>query len=47
MPRLHRIRYREAEMLRLNIRHTAEGEVIEPETIHIFLKAAQRLAGLP
>jgi hypothetical protein len=40
-------RYRQAEMLRLNIKHAAEGEVIEPETMSVFLRAAQRLSALP
>jgi hypothetical protein len=40
-------RYRQAEMLRLNIKHAAEGKVIQPETMNVFMRAAQRLAELP
>lgn len=40
-------RYRQAEMLRLNIRHAAEGKVIQPDTLRVLMRAAQRLAELP
>jgi hypothetical protein len=40
-------RYRQAEMLRLNIKHAAEGGAIEPEAMNLFVLAAGRLAALP
>jgi hypothetical protein len=40
-------RYRQAEMLRLNIKHAAQGEVIEPATMAVFLEAARNLARQP
>jgi hypothetical protein len=40
-------RYREAEMLRLNIQHAAEGGVIEPDTLNVFVQAAKQLSSQP
>src|SRR5206468_8330543 len=40
-------RYREAEMLRLNIKHAAEGGIIEPDTMNVFVQAAKQLSNQP
>jgi hypothetical protein len=46
-PFLDNPRFRLADMLRMQIKHAAEGNVIEPQVWSLFLTQAERLASLP
>ena len=46
-PFIENERFRIAQMLRMQIKHAAEGAAIEPQAMALFLEQARRLAALP
>ena len=46
-PFIENERFRTAQMLRMQIKHAAEGAAIEPQAMALFLEQARRLAALP